>query len=141
MQRTAQRALIDTGPLVALFDRSDRWHKSSYDFLKGYAGTLITSWPVITETVFLLDFHAQAQVDFLSWLEAGGIQLGELNGADIPSIKAMIHKYANVPMDLADATLIRLADRLQINHIVTLDHDFEIYRMANGKAMRNLLEI
>jgi uncharacterized protein len=140
MKRTAQRALIDTGPLVALFDRSDRWHESTYHFLKGYAGTLIASWPVITETVFLLDFHVQAQVDFLNWVEAGGILIGELDRTDIPAVRTMIHKYADVPMDLADATLIRLADRLQINHVVTLDHDFEIYRTANGRAMRNLLD-
>lgn len=60
--------LLDTGPMVALFDANDQYHKKSVEFIRSYKGELITSTANLTETVYLLDFSTQAQLDFLQWI-------------------------------------------------------------------------
>ena len=64
-----QKTLIDSGPLIALFDKSDKYHQKVLDFIKSYQGKLITSWSVITEVSHMLDFNLQVQIDFLKWIE------------------------------------------------------------------------
>jgi len=82
-----QKTLIDSGPLIALFDRSDRYHEKVLVFMKTFKGELITSWSVITEVSHMLDFNLQVQIDFLKWCELGGVKLygitqEELNSAE-----------------------------------------------------------
>jgi len=66
-----QKALIDSGPLIALFDKSDSYHKQSVEFFKEFKGILWTTWPVVTEVSHMLDFSIQVQINFLTWIERG----------------------------------------------------------------------
>lgn len=134
-----QSALIDAGPCIALFDRSDKYHKKVKLFLEGYRGRLFSTWPVLTETMHMLDFDIRVQVDFLRWLERGAITILSIDIEDLSQIIKMIEKYADRPMDLADATLLFAANREKINSIISLDSDFSIYQPPVGKKLDNLL--
>lgn len=70
--------LIDTGPIVALFDKSDQYHEKAIKFISSYKGSLITSLATITETLYLLDFDQNAQIAFLKWVESGQSRLNQL---------------------------------------------------------------
>lgn len=121
------KTLIDSGPLIALFDASDSYHASTLAFLKDFNGELITSWAVITEVSHMLDFNLQVQLDFMQWVEHGGITLAAISQNELFAIRQMMQKYTNVLMDLADATLMYLAERENIKNIVSIDSDFDIY--------------
>ena len=64
-----QNTLIDAGPIIALFNKNDRYHKKIKEFLKNYNGILTTTWPVVTEISHMLDFNVQTQIDFLTWIQ------------------------------------------------------------------------
>ncbi|MCK9372420.1 MAG: PIN domain-containing protein [Sulfuricurvum sp.] len=135
-----QKTLIDSGPLIALFDRSDRYHSNVIEFLKTYKGELITSWAVITEVSHMLDFNLQVQIDFLKWVERGGVTIYDISQSDIANIRLMMEKYIDIPMDLADATLMYIANTENIKEIVSIDSDFDIYRTLKKQNLKNLLK-
>jgi predicted nucleic acid-binding protein len=127
--------LVDTGPLVALFDRDDAHHARCVQALKSIRRPLVTVWPVLTEATYLLSFSFQAQDDLWEFVERGGLRLAELSARDVPRIRALMQKYRDHPMDLADAVLVRVAEREHLRTIFTLDHaDFHTYRPAPGKS-------
>jgi len=130
--------LIDAGPLIALFDKSDNYHNQAIQFLKKYNGTLLTTWPVVTETSHMLDFSVRAQVDFLKWINRGGLHLIETEYSSIARLIELCDKYEDVPMDLADATLIAAAEERNINEIATIDSDFYIYRDVRKRYLKNI---
>ena len=134
-----QKTIIDSGPLIALFDRSDKYHKSTLDFMKSYKGKLITSWAVITEVSHMLDFNLQVQIDFLKWCEIGGIEVYNISQDEISKIRIMMEKYIDIPMDLADGTLMYIANKENIKNIVSIDSDFDIYRTLKKQSLDNLL--
>ena len=133
------KTIIDSGPLIALFDRSDKYHKSVLDFMKSYKGKLITSWAVITEVSHMLDFNLQVQIDFLKWCEIGGIEVYNITQDEISNIRVMMEKYIDIPMDLADGTLMYIANKENIKNIVSIDSDFDIYRTLKKQSLDNLL--
>ncbi|WP_323594820.1 type II toxin-antitoxin system VapC family toxin [Aliarcobacter butzleri] len=134
------KTIIDSGPLIALFDRSDKYHNKVLDFIKSYKGKLITSWAVITEVSHMLDFNLQVQIDFLKWCEIGGIEVYDISQTEISNIRIMMEKYIDVPMDLADATLMYIANKENIKNIVSIDSDFDIYRTLKKQSLNNLLK-
>lgn len=134
-----QSALIDAEPCIALFDRSDKHHEKIKLFLEGYRGRLFSTWPVVTETMHMLDFDIRVQVDFLRWLERGAITISSIGIEDLPQIIKLIEKYADRPMDLADATLLIAANKEKINNIISIDSDFSICQTPGGKKLDNLL--
>lgn len=134
-----QKTLIDSGPLIALFDRGDAYHESVLAFLKSYQGEFITTWAVITEVSHMLDFNVKVQIDFLKWIERGGLTLYELTRNDIAQMRSMMEKYSDIPMDLADATLMYIANKEQIKTIVSIDSDFDIYRTFKKQNLTNLM--
>ena len=134
-----QKTLIDSGPLIALFDKSDKYHHKILNFLQSYKGELITSWAVITEVSHILDFNLQVQIDFLKWIELGGVVIYNITQNDIFKIRVMMEKYIDIPMDLADATLMYIASKENIKNIVSIDSDFDIYRTIKKQSMNNLL--
>ena len=127
-----KRILIDSGPLIALFDSSDKYHSASVKFIKTNKSELITTLASITETLHLLDFNRNAQFDFLGWTIAGAIAIEPITPDDLPRIKDLIVKYADLPMDFADACLVFLGEKLNIHKVATIDRDFDVYRL-NGK--------
>jgi len=134
-----QKTLIDSGPLIALFDRSDKYHDTILEFLKTFKGELITTWSVITEVSHMLDFNLHVQIDFLKWIELGGIIVSNISQNEILQIRVMMEKYIDIPMDLADASLMYIANREKIKTIVSIDSDFDIYRTLKKQSLDNLL--
>ena len=134
-----QKTIIDSGPLIALFDKSDKYHQKVLTFLQSYKGEFITSWAVITEVSHILDFNLQVQIDFLKWIELGGIQLYDIPQYELKNIRVMMEKYLDIPMDLADATLMYIASKENIKNIVSIDSDFDIYRTLKKQSLNNLL--
>jgi predicted nucleic acid-binding protein len=135
--------LVDTGPLVALFDSSERAHRRVADCLAGLnpVDRLYTSLAVITEVTHLLDFSVAKQMEFLRWCELGGVSIEPMERGDLPTIHALMWKYRDLPADFADATLVLLADRLQTLEILTLDrNDFGVYRNSRGHSFMNRLD-
>lgn len=135
-----QKSLIDSGPLISLFDRSDFYHKPIVGFLKTYKGELYTSWAVVTEVSHMLDFSLQAQLDFYEWISRGGLKIIDMPESSFAEIRELTHKYGDIPMDLADASLLILSKKLKIEDIITLDSDYKIYRIGKKKIMNNLLD-
>lgn len=132
------RILIDSGPLIALFDSSDKYHVASVTFIKTNNSELITTLASITETLHLLDFNRNAQIDFLGWANAGAIVIEPITLDDLSRIKDLTIKYADLPMDFADACLVFLGEKLKINRIATIDRDFDVYRL-NGREPFTML--
>lgn len=135
-----QKTLIDAGPCIALFDRDDRHHSHVKRVLQSFRGRLVTSWPVVTEVSNMLDFNQRVQVDFMRWLERGAVEIAVLSRDDLPGIITLTEKYADRPMDLADATLLIIADREKIDDILSIDNDFSIYKTARGRVLNNLFK-
>ena len=126
--------LIDTGPIVALFDKDDRYHAACVDILKKVKEPLVTTWPVITECFYLLNFSWQVQDNLWLFLLRGGVDIHGIEKNHFMQCRDLMKRYKDLPMDLADATLVTLADLLGISRIFTLDHkDFTIYRFQQKK--------
>jgi uncharacterized protein len=137
---TRARVLVDTGPLVAWFDANDSYHASVSRFLDRYEGELISTWPVLTETCHLLP--ESLVPSFMMWVARGGLTIADLPPSSALALADRMGKYADLPMDLADASLIWLAENLGVLDVLTLDRrDFGVYRTDRGKALRNLLEV
>lgn len=133
-----QRVIVDTGPLIGWFDAQDSYHPLVHGFFQSYGGELLSTWPVLGEVCHLLPERMVA--DFLRWVGRGGITVVDVPVSALPSLADRIDKYADLPMDLADASLIWIAESLGLLDILTLDRrDFGIYRTARGQALRNVL--
>ena len=124
--------LIDAGPLVAIIDADDQYHSKCVSALKTLREPLATVWPPLTEAMYLLADMPRAQDTLWEMLERGAVQLLSLYPADIPRIRELMAKYADRSMDLADAALVRVAEREGIRKIFTTDRkDFSVYRLHN----------
>jgi len=131
--------IVDAGPLIALFDKDDKYHNSVIKFLKTFDGQLITSWPVITEVTHLLNFNVNVQIDFLEWLKREAVTIVNLENIHLERIIQLSKKYSDVPMDLADSSLIVIAELTNITEIITIDSDYYIYKTKNKKSLNNIL--
>jgi predicted nucleic acid-binding protein len=121
--------LVDAGPLVALIDRSDPHHRACREALAAIGDPLGSVWPAFTEAMYLLRSSAEAQRALWDMLNVGGVRLMELGLGDCPRMRELMWKYRDLPMDLADAALVRVAERERIRRIFTIDrHDFQLYR-------------
>jgi uncharacterized protein len=89
----------------------------------------------------MLDFSVQTQLDFLEWIELGGVTLFDIRSHHLPEIRQIIDKYSDLPPDLADVTLLVVARELNISEIITLDSDFLVYRTSDRKRFVNLLDL
>lgn len=121
--------LVDAGPLVALIDGADPSHAACVRALKTLRDPLVTVWPAFTEAMYLLGGSWQAQKALWSRLETDALALARLDEADAPRLRELMEKYRDLPMDLADAALVRVAERDSLTDIFTLDRKhFSIYR-------------
>lgn len=126
--------LVDAGPLVALLDRADSAHDACVAELKTLAGPLVTVWPALTEAMYLLGASWLAQKALWSRIETGALQLAELGDSDAPRMRELMEKHRDLPMDMADAALVRVAERESITRVFTLDRrHFSVYRPGRGK--------
>lgn len=123
--------LVDAGPLVALLDRSDNRHTEVIEALKSIQDPLVSVWPALVEAMYLLSFSWKAQKALWEMIETGTIALLQLDQNDAAAMKSLMEKYQDLPMDLADAALVRIADREGIRRVLTLDQrDFSVYRLT-----------
>lgn len=126
--------IIDTGPIVALFDKDDQYHQVCVEILKGIKEPLITTWPVLTEAFYLLNFSWRVQDDLWQFIQRGGLKIDLLEESVYPRIGELMKKYHDLPMELADATLVVLGEEKKLSTVFTLDHkDFRIYRPKHKK--------
>jgi len=135
-----KKSLIDAGPLISLFDKDDKYHKSVKKFIKTYKGNLYTSWAVITEILHMLDFSVNVQIDFLKWINLGGLEVVQLSQKHLSRILKLSEEYSDVPMDFADATLIVISEIKEIDEIVSIDSGFYVYRNIRNKFLKNIFE-
>ena len=133
------KILVDSGPLIALFDSSDKYHKLALNFIKSNKKPLITTIASITETLHMLDFNQNAQIDFIKWICLGAVEIYNIENGDFPRICQLTKKYHDLPMDFADACLVLLAEKLKIDKIATIDRDFSIYRIDGKKRFSIVL--
>ena len=136
--------LVDTGFWLAVAASSDRHHKVAVAALDRAREPLITTGPVITETCHLLAARVgiDAQLSFLRGAESRAFEVFNVERAHLPRIRALIDKYRDLPMDLADASLVVLAEALGTGRILSTDtRDFGTYRWKNRKPFKNLLKL
>ncbi|MGV3522692.1 MAG: type II toxin-antitoxin system VapC family toxin [Candidatus Sericytochromatia bacterium] len=134
--------IADTGFWVALANRSDRYHAAAQQFLQNHREPLITTWPVMTETCHLLlkRLHARSMLQFMRSFEAGAFTVFALQAGHASRIHSLMEKYADLPMDLADASLLILAEELGHGRILSTDQrDFQTYRWKSHHPFANLL--
>jgi len=140
---TPAQVLVDSGPLIALFNATDHWHTPVRGWLRAHPATrLVSTWPVATEVCALLARRIAnaAALDFLRWVQRGALLLDTPDAAtSLPQMLAIAERFADLPLDLADASIAEAAARLKLRHILSLDSDFDVYRDRQGRPLVNLL--
>lgn len=128
--------IVDTGPLVALFQPRDAHHAAAKALVESSTrAALLSTWPVITEACHFLGQEGKRAL--LTWIRRGGLRLADLTADDVPRLDELIARYAQ--MDFADATLVLLAEKSGITEVFTIDRrDFETYRTRTGRRFRLL---
>ena len=133
-----QSILVDAGPLIALADHADKYHRPVKTYLNRFNGRMLTTWPVLAEVCHFLP--EQVQIDFLRWANGGGISVVEMHETALSSLADWKEKYRDLPMDLAGASLIWLAQQTGVLDILSIDRkDFSVYRMPGGKTRKLVL--
>lgn len=132
-----QSVLIDANVLIGCLDSADERHSRALEGLNAVSGTLMTTWPVVDEASHVLGHRGwDYQNSLLEMIEVGSLGIAPLTKADASRMRTLMSKYRDQPMDLADASLVRVAERDGIDTIVTLDRDFRIYRAEGIGALK-----
>ncbi len=131
--------LVDTGPLVALLDVDDRHHQRCLAAIRELpAEPMLTTWPCFTEAIYLLGavggYPYQAQMWRL--YTAGRLYLHLFSAAEVERMNKLMDTYQDTPMDLADASLVAVAESLNVQQIFSLDSHFYIYRLFDGSVLQ-----
>jgi len=132
--------LIDAGPLIALFDSSDKYHRKICSFLKDNPFRYISTVAVFTEVSHMLDFNTAVQRDFYEWVMYKGVIISDINQNDLLRLIELTDKYSSLPMDFADATLVITAEKMGIHQIISIDRDFDIYRLPGKEQIQNVFK-
>ncbi len=120
--------IVDTGPLVAFFDRAERHHRWAIERIEESQAPLLVCEPVLAETMYLLGGHAKAQDALWGLMENGALDMAFQIDEHVGALRKLMHKHRDTPMSLADACLVRMAEIHEHHAIMTLDSDFSIYR-------------
>lgn len=124
--------MMDTGPWVALIDRSEERHEECVQWLRDFRGNIFSSEAVLTEVLYLLNFSSRARSAALDFVLSGAIILVPPSLESLKRVKRLMEKYKDIPMDYADATLVSIAEDLSITEVATFDvKDFGIYRLSS----------
>lgn len=128
---------VDSGPWVAWLNARDKHHERAVAFFKRRPERLITTWAVVTEVCHLVPQPSRSL--FLRWIAAGGASVFHLPGEDAARVAQWMDQYHDLPMDLADGSLVWLSHHVGTHLIATTDRtDFSVYRGAGNKRFRNL---
>lgn len=134
--------IADTGFWLAIANRRDCHHERAKAALSKHRGPFMTTWPVMTETCHLLASRlgVDAELAFMRTAARGALEIFSLERTHLPRVEALMQKYASLPMDLADASLVILAEESGSGDILSTDtRDFATYRWKNRKPFKNLL--
>jgi len=121
-------AIVDTGPLVAFFDRSERNHRWVAARIDEIDAPLLVCEPVLAETMYLLARYPRAQDALLQLLENGALSIAFRLDDHVAALRKLLLKYRDTPMSLADACIVRMAEIHDRHAVLTLDSDFAVYR-------------
>jgi uncharacterized protein len=130
--------LTDTGPLIALLDADDSHHAGCVAAARSLSpGPLLTTWPCFTEAMYLLGEVGGYVYQAALWnlRTTGRVVLLDLTREEIDRMVALMEKYKDTPMDLADASLVAVAERRSLRRVFSIDSDFYIYRLSDGAAL------
>lgn len=133
------RVVIDTGPIVALLNRRDRHHAWTRDVLDTVEPPVFTCEAVVSEACFLLGRLADGQDAVLELLANGVVKVDFRMLAEVDALQGLMRKFANVPMSLADACLVRMTELDAQSVVVTLDGDFRVYRRNRRQVIPTIL--
>jgi predicted nucleic acid-binding protein len=131
--------LTDAGPLVAILDRGEEHHRACVECLAQLSAPMLTTWPAFTEAMYLLGEAGGwvAQDTLWALVDKRDIEIAELGLDQRARMRAIMEKYQDRPMDLADASLVALAEKRGLRDMFTLDHaDFQVYRLHRRQAFR-----
>jgi uncharacterized protein len=131
--------LIDAGPLTALLNPNDEWHVWARETIDQLTGPLLTSEPVLTEALHLLRRDGCDADELFALTEAGIVTIGLRFDDEQTALRELMRRYRNVPISLADATLVRLSELHRDCRVFTLDADFRIYRRHGNKVIPVLM--
>jgi len=131
--------LIDTGALLALVNVHDRWHEACSDAFEGMRLPLVTTAAVLAETFYFAIKRRGLRQPAWDFIRSGSVAMASIGDADLPALDELMARYADRPMDFADATLVHVAQREDIKTILTIDRaDFETYRIGRNAEFRIL---
>lgn len=133
------RAIIDTGPLVAFLDTRDRHHDWAKETFNGQGLPLATCEAVLSEACFLLGQAHGRQNAVMGLVSRGVLAISFRLAPEFEAVRRLMAKYANVPMSLADACLVRMSELDAHASVVTLDSDFRVYRRNGRQAVPVLM--
>jgi predicted nucleic acid-binding protein len=131
--------LTDAGPLVAILDRGEEHHQACVDCLDHLAGPMLTTWPAFTEAMYLLGDAGGHRAQAALWrlVNQNDLDIAIQDADQYQRIQQLMDKYQDRPMDLADASLVALAEQRRLRDIFTLDHaDFRVYRLNRREQFR-----
>jgi predicted nucleic acid-binding protein len=128
--------LVDTGPLVALISERDAYHFICTEEAKSLQWPFYSCWPVITEATHLLKTQTDAVQKLLNWIRSSEIQILQLSISDVDRISGILKRYSDQSFDFADAALMHLAERENMQKVFTIDHrHFSVYRTRKRKRL------
>ena len=130
-------ALIDTGAILALLDKADRWHEPCVNAFGQLRLPLLTSEAVLTELFHLVGDTQREMEGAWKFVRSGALVLGTIEHSELPQVHVLMSRYWDRPMDFADATLVYLAKRESLSVILTVDYaDFATYRIEGKRQFR-----
>lgn len=139
MSDAPRRVVVDSGPLIALFDADDAYHQAALHFVRETRGQLISTMSVVTEAMYVLAEGLTAQRNLLQWIQSGALLLIEPDVGDFGRVSWLMEKYADLPMDFTDAVVVALCERLETRHVASVDRDFSVYRYKGRMKFVNVL--
>jgi len=131
-------AIVDTGPLVALFDRAEQHHDWVAERFGELDAPLLVCEPVLAEAMYLLARYPKAQDALLELIQNGALSIAFRVDEHIDALRKMLRKYSDTPISLADACIVRMSEVNDRHAILTLDSDFLVYR-KHGRAPLTLI--
>jgi predicted nucleic acid-binding protein len=127
--------IVDTGPLVAFLAGTDSAHAWAASMFREFELPVLTSEVVIAEAYHLLSQTRSGADGLMALLETGGLKMVPLTELNPALLRQLMQRYKNVPMDLADACVVRLSELHPDSKVVTMDGDFRIYRRNGRQAI------
>ncbi len=128
-----KQTIADTGVIVPYLNKRDQWHRWTLEQMRNLSASFLTCEAVITEACFLMQSKPDGKADILKMLSEGALQIDFSLTNEIEEIKKLIKKYGSVPMNLANACLVRMSERQENSSVFTVDSDFLIYRKNGNK--------